>query len=65
MASQDDKFGHLLQPIRDLASNFNISIASELEEYLVSAQAGCFEPLESTTTSATANNAPVSPRRKI
>ena len=34
MAS-DDKFSHLLQPIRDLAANWNIDIAHELEDYLV------------------------------
>lgn len=32
---KDDKYAHLLQPIRDLASNWNINIANELEEYLV------------------------------
>jgi condensin-2 complex subunit H2 len=40
MASQDGdegsraKFSHLLQPIRDLALNWDINIASALEEYL-------------------------------
>ena len=37
-ASQDDsvsKFAHLLQPIRDLASNWDVNIADELEDYLV------------------------------
>jgi hypothetical protein len=34
MAS-DDKFSHLLQPIRDLEANWNIDIAHELEYYLV------------------------------
>lgn len=36
-ASKEDlesRFGHLLQPIRDLAQNWNIDIAGELEEYL-------------------------------
>jgi hypothetical protein len=28
------RFAHLLQPIKDLAQNWNIDIASELEEYL-------------------------------
>lgn len=32
----DDKYTHLLQPIRDLAANWNINIANELAEYLVS-----------------------------
>ena len=32
---KEDKYAHLLQPIRDLASNWNINIANELEEYLV------------------------------
>ncbi len=36
MASEvDDRYAHLLQPIRDLAANWNIDIANELEEYLV------------------------------
>jgi hypothetical protein len=35
-ASQEiDKYTHLLQPIRDLAANWNINIANELGEYLV------------------------------
>lgn len=33
---EECKFTHLLQPIRDLAANWDINIASELEEYLVS-----------------------------
>ena len=40
-ASQDDsssKYAHLLQPIRDLASNWDVNIADELEDYLVSAR---------------------------
>ena len=32
----DNKFAHLLQPIRDLAANWDINIANELEDYLVS-----------------------------
>lgn len=35
--SQEEKFGHLLKPIRELAANWDINIASELEEYLVKA----------------------------
>ena len=37
MASQQDdsRFAHLLQPIRDLAANWDIDVAKELEEYLV------------------------------
>ena len=35
MASDmESRFGHLLQPIRDLAQNWHIDIAQELEEYL-------------------------------
>ena len=36
MASQSEavRFSHLLEPIRDLAQNWSIDIASELEEYL-------------------------------
>ena len=33
--SEEHRFTHLLQPIRDLAANWNINVASELEEYLV------------------------------
>ena len=36
ICTQDEaRFGHLLQPIRDLAANWEINIASELEDYLV------------------------------
>lgn len=31
----EDRYAHLLQPIRDLASNWNVKIADELNEYLV------------------------------
>jgi condensin-2 complex subunit H2 len=30
----ESRFAHLLQPIRDVAENFNIDLAHELEEYL-------------------------------
>ena len=30
----EDKYSHLLQPIRDLAKNWDVDIASHLEEYL-------------------------------
>lgn len=30
----ESRFGHLLQPIRDLATNWDIDLASELEDYL-------------------------------
>lgn len=33
---EDSKFAHLIQPIRDLAANWDIDVASELEDYLVS-----------------------------
>jgi condensin-2 complex subunit H2 len=36
-SSQNDlesKYAHLLQPIRDLAKNWDIDLASELETYL-------------------------------
>ena len=38
MGTQQDesRFAHLLQPIRDLAANWDIDVAKELEEYLVS-----------------------------
>ena len=28
------RFGHLLQPIRDLTKNWDVDVASQLEEYL-------------------------------
>jgi len=31
----DDRFAHLLQPIKDLAENWNVDIACELAEYIV------------------------------
>ena len=41
MGSQEEcRFAHLLQPIRDLAANWDINIASDLEEYLVTHIAG-------------------------
>ena len=33
--AEESKFAHLLQPIRDLAANWDINIANELEDYLV------------------------------
>ncbi|KAK9844608.1 hypothetical protein WJX74_004538 [Apatococcus lobatus] len=41
--SDESKYAHLLQPIRDLAGNWDINVADELEEYL--------EVLESVTFS--------------
>lgn len=35
MTQAEERFAHLLQPIRDLATNWNIKIANELDEYLV------------------------------
>ncbi|GAB5360986.1 hypothetical protein AAMO2058_000675500 [Amorphochlora amoebiformis] len=34
--ASEHRFAHLLKPIRDLAENWNIDIASELEDYLTS-----------------------------
>ena len=34
MESNNSKFSHLLQPIKDLAENWNVDLASELEEYM-------------------------------
>ena len=34
MSAVDERYAHLLQPIRDVAENFNIDLAHELEEYL-------------------------------
>eukprot|EP00466_Bigelowiella_natans_P016215 jgi/Bigna1/74920/fgenesh1_pg.31_\ len=31
----DHRFAHLLKPIKDLATNWNINVASELEEYML------------------------------
>ena len=31
----DSRFSHLLQPIRDLAGNWDVNVAEELEDYLV------------------------------
>ena len=31
---KEGRFAHLLKPIRDLAENFSIDLAHELEEYL-------------------------------
>lgn len=33
--AEESKFMHLLQPIKDLASNWNINIAEDLDEFLV------------------------------
>ena len=33
-STMGDRFEHLLQPIRDLAQNWDIDVASELEQYL-------------------------------
>ena len=33
-SDMESRFGHLLQPIRDLAQNWHIDLASELEDYL-------------------------------
>ena len=32
--SLEDRFSHLIQPIRDLAKNWDVNIADFLEEYL-------------------------------
>ena len=34
LEEENNRFAHLLQPIRDLSINWNIDIASELEDYL-------------------------------
>lgn len=55
MGSQEEsKFAHLLQPIRDLAANWDINIASDLEEYLVGHAAStllAFNPKHNTNNS--------------
>ena len=40
-AGTDARFANLLEPIRDLAQNWSIDIASELEEYLGELLACC------------------------
>ena len=35
ISQEDSKFAHLLEPIRDLAANWDVNIADELEDYLV------------------------------
>lgn len=46
---EDNKFAHLLQPIRDLAANWDINIANELEDYLVR----CYILIQQSTLSIT------------
>lgn len=41
-AKGEKKFAHLLQPIRSLSDNWDIDIATELEDYLVRAVPGSF-----------------------
>jgi len=38
LSQEDNRHAHLLKPIRELAANWDINIASELEEYLVRVQ---------------------------
>lgn len=38
VSQEDSKFAHLLEPIRDLAANWDVNIADELEDYLVRSQ---------------------------
>ena len=33
-ANKESRYAHLLEPIRDLADNWNVDIAAELEDYL-------------------------------
>ena len=40
-SQEENKFAHLLEPIRDLASNWNVNIADELEDYLVRQRCLC------------------------
>lgn len=34
MEDKDSRYAHLLQPIRDLAKNWEVDVAKQLEEYL-------------------------------
>lgn len=38
----DTRFAHLLQPIRDLAKNWEVDIASHLEDYVTEVWLGSF-----------------------
>lgn len=38
----ESKYTHLLQPIRDLAENWNINLAGDLEEYMEELDKMCF-----------------------
>ena len=35
MTQGEERYAHLLQPIRDLAANWSVNIANDLEDYLV------------------------------
>ena len=54
-----DKYAHLLAPLRDLASNWNIDVARELEDYL-----GALQTLEvrGTPHARVLSRAPAAPR---
>lgn len=41
VSQEDSKFAHLLEPIRDLAANWDVNIADELEDYLVRSLVAC------------------------
>ena len=45
MANFQERYAHLLQPIKDLTKNWNVDVAAELEDYLalVSAEAIVFK----------------------
>lgn len=34
MEDKESRYAHLLQPIRDLAKNWEVDVAKQLEEYL-------------------------------
>lgn len=42
----EERFSHLLQPIRDIAANWNIDVACELEEYLVRSDCQLISPCQ-------------------
>lgn len=42
---KETKFSHVLQPIRDITKNWNIDIASELEEYLHEVTANAYDAI--------------------
>ena len=47
-APSEQRFAHLLDPIRDLALNWQVDVATELEEYLEELATVTFEAKDGT-----------------